>query len=103
MRVKTDREVQTLIENMAQNEYRTDADKKKMEVFGVSDNTTILENQAAMNKQLEALTKYVQGLSMGNQAQQVAAIRCDFCGGGNVNCECVPEGASEEANYMGNY
>jgi len=50
MIVKTDYEVQTLIENMAENEYRADVEKKKKGVFWVSDNTTILANQAAMNK-----------------------------------------------------
>jgi hypothetical protein len=33
----------------------------------------------------------------------VAAIRCDLCGEGHANGECVPEGTSEEANYMGSY
>jgi hypothetical protein len=36
-KVKTDHEVQTLIENMTNNEYRADAEKKKRGVFGVSD------------------------------------------------------------------
>jgi len=49
LRVKTDHEVQTLIENMAQNEYRADSEEKKRGVFGVSDHTAILANQAAMN------------------------------------------------------
>jgi len=49
LRVKTDHEVQTLIENMTQNEYRVDSKKKKRGVFGVSDHTAILANQAAMN------------------------------------------------------
>lgn len=80
MRMKTDHEVQTLIENMAQNEYRVDAEKKKRGVFGVSDSITILANQAAMNKQLEFLTKQFHGLSIEKQNQQVAAIRCDLCG-----------------------
>jgi len=35
MRVKTDHEVQTVIENMAQNEYRADAEKKKRGVLGL--------------------------------------------------------------------
>jgi len=38
-----------------------------------------------MNKQLEALTKHVHGLTMGKQTQQVAVIRCDFCGEGHAN------------------
>jgi len=42
LKSKIDNEDQALIENMAQNEYCIDADKKKMGVFGVSDNTTIL-------------------------------------------------------------
>jgi len=72
-------------------------------VFGVSDNTTILANLAAMDKQLVDLTKHVQGLTMATKSQQVAAVKCDFCGEGHANGECVPEGVSEEANYMGNY
>jgi len=103
LKSKTDHEVQALIEKMAHNEYRADADKKKRGVFGVSDNTTILVKQASMNKQLADLTKHVQGLTMATQSQQVAGVRCDFFGEGHANDECVPEGVSEEANYMGNY
>jgi hypothetical protein len=89
MRVKNDHEVQTLIDNMAQNEYRAGAEKKKMGVFGVSENSAILENQTAMNKQIKALTKHVQAITMGQlqvqhaQVQQVAAPKCDFCGEGH--------------------
>jgi hypothetical protein len=57
LKSKTDLEVQALIENMASNEYRAEAKKKERGVFGVSEQTTILANQAAMNKQIEALTK----------------------------------------------
>jgi len=72
-------------------------------VFGVSDHTAILANQASMNKQLETLTKEFHGFTMANKQQQVAAIRCDLCGEGHANGECVPEGFSEEVNYVGNY
>lgn len=41
LRVKTIQEVQPLIKNMAQNEYRADSEKKKRGVFGVSDHTAI--------------------------------------------------------------
>jgi len=40
---------------------------------------------------------------MGKQNQQVAAIRCDLCGEGHANGECVLKGVSEEANNMGNF
>jgi len=103
LRVKIGHEATTLIENMAQNKYCADAKKKKRGVYGVSDNTTILANQTSMNKQLEALTKHVLGLTLAKQTQQVAAVRCDFCGVGHPNGECVPKGASEEANYLGGY
>jgi len=104
MRVKTDREVQTLIENMAQNEYRAENERNKKGLFGVSENNAILANQDAMCKQLEALAKHVQSMSVSQgQAQQATSLRCDFCGEGHANGECVPEGVSEEANYMGNY
>ena len=96
---KTDHEVEALIERMAQNEYHDNAEKKKKGVYGVSDTTSILANQAAMNKQIEALTKEFQGFSLTNK-QQVAAVRCDLCGEGHANGECVPEGFSEEANYV---
>ena len=59
---------------MAQNEYRADAEKKKRGVYGVSDTTSILANQAAMNKQIEALTKEFQGFTLANKQQQVAAV-----------------------------
>jgi len=97
---KTDHEVQDLIESMAQNEYRADTEKKKRGVFGVSDTTSILANQAAMNKQIEALTKEFQGFTLANKQQQVVAVRCDLCGEGHGNGKCVPEGFSEEANYV---
>jgi len=84
------------------NEYHAEAAEKRG-VFGVSDHTAILANQAAMNKQLETLTKEFHGFTMANKQQQVAAIRCDLCGEGHANGECVPEGCSEEANYVGNY
>jgi hypothetical protein len=85
---------------MASNEYRDDADKKKRGVFGVSDQTAILANQVAMNKQLETLTKEFHSFTMANKQQQVAAVRCDLCEEGHTNGECVREGVSEEANYV---
>jgi len=97
---KADHEVEALIESMTQNEYRADAEKKKREVYGVSDTTSILANQAAMNKKIEALTKEFQGFSLANKQQQVAAVRCDLCGEGHANGECVHKGFSEEANYV---
>jgi len=103
LKSKTDHEVQALIENMAINEYRADVRKKERGVFGVSDHTSILANQASMNKQLVTLTKEFHGFTMANKPQQVAAIKYDLCGEGHANGECVPEGYSEEANYMGNY
>jgi len=103
LKIKIDHEVQALIENMADNEYRADAEKKKRGVFGVSNHTAILANQEVMNKQLETLTKEFHGFTMANKPQQVVAIRCDLCGEGHANGACVPEGYSEEANYMGNY
>jgi len=77
----------------------------------VSEGNVILANQTAINKQLETLTKYVQALAMGQlqaqqaQVQQVqnGGIKCDFCGEGHTNGECIPEGLSEEDNYMGNF
>jgi hypothetical protein len=95
--------VQALIENMASNEYRAEAKKKERGVFGVSDQTAILANQVAMNKQIETLTNEFQSFTLAHKPQQVAAIRCDLCGEGHANGECVPEGTSEEANYMESY
>jgi len=103
LKSNTDHEVQALIENMAGNEYRAFAEKKKRGVFGVSDHTAILGNQAAKNKQLGTLTKEFHGFTMANKQQQVAVINCDLCGEGHANGECVPEGFSEEGNYVGNY
>jgi len=69
LRVKIDHEVQTLIENMAHNEYCSDAEKKKRGVFGVSDTTSILANQEAMNKQIKTLTKELHAYTMANKPQ----------------------------------
>lgn len=99
---KTDHEVLELIETMASNEYRADAKKKERGVFGVSDQTSILANQAAMNKQLETLTKEFHSYTLANK-QHVAAVRCDLCGEGHPNGDCLPEESFEEANYMGSY
>jgi len=44
MRVKTDREIQTLIENMVQNEYRAEKERNKKGLFGVSENNAIVAN-----------------------------------------------------------
>jgi hypothetical protein len=38
--------------------------RKKEECLGVSEQTTILANQAAMNKQIEALTTEFQGFTL---------------------------------------
>jgi hypothetical protein len=103
LKSKTDHEVQALIESMAANEYRVNPDKKKRGIFGVSDQTAILANQAAMNKQLDTLTKEFHSFTMDNEQQQVAAVRCDLCGKAHANGECVPEGSSEEVNYMRSY
>ncbi|KEH17476.1 hypothetical protein MTR_0012s0070 [Medicago truncatula] len=86
LRIKTDHEVQTLIENMASNEYRAEAKNIERGVFGVSDTTSILANQAAMNKQIETLTKAIHAYQLSNK-QQAAAIRCDLCGEGHPNDE----------------
>jgi hypothetical protein len=88
---------------MAGNEYRAEAKKKERGVFGVIEQTAILANQAAMNMQIKALTKEFQGFTLAHKQQQVAAIKCDLCGEEHPNGECVPEGSSEEANYMGGY
>jgi hypothetical protein len=69
LKSKTVHEVQALIESMAANEYRADADRKKRGIFGVSDQTAILANQAAINKQLETLTKEFHGFTMANKQQ----------------------------------
>lgn len=74
LKVKTDHEIQTLIENMANNEYCADAEKKKRGVFGVSDTTSILANQAAMNEQIETLTKELHAYQLANKPQQVVAL-----------------------------
>ena len=66
----------------------------------MSDATSILAYQAAMNKQIEALTKEFQGFTLANKQQQVAVVRYDLCGEGHANGECVPEEFSEEANYV---
>jgi len=52
MGVKTDLEVQTLIENIAQNKYRAETERGKRGVFGVSENSAILVNQKLMSKQI---------------------------------------------------
>ncbi|XP_024626611.1 uncharacterized protein [Medicago truncatula] len=51
---------------------------------------------------MSSLTKELHAYRFSNKEQQAAAIKCDLCGEGHPNGECVPEGASEEANY-GNY
>jgi len=50
---KTDHEVEALIEGMSQNEYRADAEKKKRGVYGVSDTTSILTNQAPWTSKMK--------------------------------------------------
>jgi len=54
---------------MAQNEYHADTEKKKRGVFRVSETTSILANQASMNKKIEALTKEFQGFTLANKQQ----------------------------------
>lgn len=60
-----------------------------------------------MSKQIEALSKQVQAISIRQvqvkQIQQAQVLRWEFCGEGHANGECVPEGVSEEAIYMRNY
>jgi hypothetical protein len=54
---------------MAGNEYRAEAKKKERGVFGVIEQTAILANQAAMNMQIEALTKEFQGFTLAHKQQ----------------------------------
>jgi hypothetical protein len=60
-----------------------------------------------MSKQIEALSKQVQAISIrqvqSQQIQQAQVLRCEFYGEGHANSECVPEGVREEANYRRNY
>jgi hypothetical protein len=44
IRVKIDLEVQIIIQNMAQNEYRVETDQCEIGVFGVNENSVILAN-----------------------------------------------------------
>lgn len=107
-----DLEIQTLIENMAQNANRAETERGKRAVIGVNKNSIILANQTLISKQMEELTKQVQAINMG-QAQfqqakvhhiwQASVLRCDFCGEGHVNDECMNEVVSDDANYMGIY
>ncbi|KEH25741.1 hypothetical protein MTR_6g033930 [Medicago truncatula] len=53
MRVKTDHEVQTLIENMAQNEYRVDAEKKKRAFLGSTSSCNQQQQQQRKPSALE--------------------------------------------------
>jgi len=52
-----------------------------------------------MSKQLEALSKQVQAISIRQvqiqQVQKAQVLRCKFCGEGHTNVECVPEGGSK--------
>jgi hypothetical protein len=102
IREKTDLEVQTLIEIMAQNECCVEIEQSEIGVLGVNENSIILASQALMSKQIEALSKQVQDISIRQvqQTQQAQVLRCEFCGEGHANGECVPEGVSEEAIDM---
>jgi hypothetical protein len=53
MRVKMDLEVQTLIENMTQNEYHAETKCGKKGMFGVNKSSVILADQTLMSKQME--------------------------------------------------
>jgi len=104
IRVKIDFGVQNLIEIMAQNEYCVEIEKGEIRVLGVNENSIVLASQILMSKQMEALSKQVQAISIRQvQVQQPQVLRCEFCGEGHANGECVPERVSEEASYMRNY
>ena len=107
IRVKTDLEVQNLIEIMAQNEYCVEIEQSEIGMLGVNENSIILSSQALMSNQIEAFSKQVQAISIRQvqvqQIQQAQVLRCEFCGEGYGNGECVPEGVSEESSYMRNY
>ncbi|KEH41545.1 DNA/RNA polymerase superfamily protein, putative [Medicago truncatula] len=107
IREKTDLKVQTLIEFMAQNECCVEIEQSEIGVLGVNENSIIMTSQALMSKHIEALSKPIQVISIRQvQVQQIhqpQVLRCEFCGEGHANGECVPEGVSEEAIYMRNY
>jgi len=72
IREKTDLEVQTLIEIMAQNEYCVEIEQSEKGVLGVNENSIILASQTLMSKQIEALSKQVQAISIRQvQVQQI--------------------------------
>jgi hypothetical protein len=52
IREKTDLEVQTLIEIMAQNEYYVEIEQSEKGVLGVNENSIILDSLALMSKQI---------------------------------------------------
>jgi len=72
IRVKADLKVQNLIEIMAQNEYCVEIEQGKIGVLGVNENIIILASQTLMSKQMEALSKQVQAISIRQvQVQQI--------------------------------
>jgi len=62
--VTTDLEVQTLIQIMAQKEYCVEIEQSEIGVLRVNENSIILASQALMSKQIEALSKQVQAISI---------------------------------------
>jgi hypothetical protein len=103
---KVEREARTLIEAMAQNEYRLENDwgaKKKAGMLELDTGTTLLAQQAKINNNIESLLKVF--ISQANPPATVNAaqgVQCDFCGQGHANGECFPAG-SEQANYLANF
>lgn len=49
---------------MAQNKYRVETDQCEIRVLEVNENSVILVNQTLMSKQMDALSKLVQAISM---------------------------------------
>jgi hypothetical protein len=103
---KVEREARTLIEAMAQNEYRVQNDrgaKKKAGMLDLDTGTTLLAQQAKMNNNIESLLKvFINQTTPPAPVNAAQGVQCDFCGQGHANGGCFPAG-SEQANYLANY
>ena len=99
---KTPEAAQELIEDMAMNNYQWHSNRAKpSKPAGIYE----VDAVTALARQVETLSKKIDGLSVGHQPVQV--LQCDMCNGGHVTDECqglsaVARQTPEHVDYMGN-
>jgi len=102
-----------IIDALASTDYQAQHDRQTVQqkkgMFELNTANALLAQNKILTQQMEALTKQMaklpQQLQVAQSSQnQSQFMRCDFCGGNNLNGQCSYQNnpLQEEVNYMGN-